>query len=60
MPHVIVKMLAGRTDELKKRLAEEITKVVMNITGNEEKLFRSVLKMLGTAIGLRKCISQTF
>jgi 4-oxalocrotonate tautomerase len=36
MPHVIVKMLSGRTDEQKKRLATEITKVVMNITGNEE------------------------
>jgi 4-oxalocrotonate tautomerase len=36
MPHVIVKMLLGRTDEQKKRLATEITKVVMNITGNEE------------------------
>jgi 4-oxalocrotonate tautomerase len=36
MPHVIVKMLSGRTDEQKQRLAEEITKVVMNITGNGE------------------------
>ena len=36
MPHVIVKMLAGRTDEQKKKLADEITKVVMDITGNEE------------------------
>ena len=36
MPHVIVKMLTGRTEEQKKRLAEEITKVVMNITGNQE------------------------
>lgn len=36
MPHVMVKMLSGRTDEQKTRLAEEITKVVMNITGNQE------------------------
>jgi 4-oxalocrotonate tautomerase len=36
MPHVIVKMLSGRTDEQKKRLATGITNVVMNITGNEE------------------------
>jgi 4-oxalocrotonate tautomerase len=36
MPHVIVKMLEGRTDEQKTRLAEEITKVIMNITGNKE------------------------
>jgi 4-oxalocrotonate tautomerase len=36
MPHVIIKMLEGRTDEQKTRLAEEITKVVMKHTGNEE------------------------
>ena len=36
MPHIIVKMLSGRSDEQKTRLAKEITKVVMNITGNQE------------------------
>jgi 4-oxalocrotonate tautomerase len=36
MPHVIVKMLSGRSDKQKKQLAEEITKVVMRITGNGE------------------------
>jgi 4-oxalocrotonate tautomerase len=36
MPHVIVKMLAGRSDVQKKQLADEITKVVMRITGNDE------------------------
>jgi len=36
MPHVIVKMLSGRSDKQKKHLAEEITKVVMRITGNGE------------------------
>lgn len=36
MPHVIVKMLSGRSDELKAQLAEEITKVVMKLTGNTE------------------------
>jgi 4-oxalocrotonate tautomerase len=36
MPHVIVKMLPGRTNEQKKQLAAAITKAVMNITGNEE------------------------
>lgn len=36
MPHVIIKMLAGRTDEQKKNLADEITKVVMKHTGNSE------------------------
>ncbi|HZC57343.1 MAG TPA: tautomerase family protein [Xanthobacteraceae bacterium] len=29
MPHVIVKLYAGRTDQQKTRLAEEITKTVM-------------------------------
>jgi 4-oxalocrotonate tautomerase len=28
MPHVIVKMLPGRSDQLKRRLAEEITRAV--------------------------------
>lgn len=36
MPHVIVKMLSGRSDRQKKQLAEQITKVVMRITGNGE------------------------
>jgi 4-oxalocrotonate tautomerase len=36
MPHVIVKMLSGRSDKQKKQLAQEITKVVVRITGNGE------------------------
>lgn len=36
MPHIIVKMISGRSDELKTKLAEEITKVVMKATGNKE------------------------
>ena len=32
MPHVIVKMISGRSDELKTKLAEEITRVVMKAT----------------------------
>ncbi|MGH7159722.1 MAG: tautomerase family protein [Acetobacteraceae bacterium] len=36
MPHVIVKLLAGRTREQKARIAEEITKAVMATTGNGE------------------------
>ena len=36
MPHVIVKMLSGRSDEQKTKLADEITKVVMKMTGNSE------------------------
>jgi 4-oxalocrotonate tautomerase len=36
MPHVIVKMLTGRSHKQKQQLAEEITKVVMKHTGNSE------------------------
>jgi 4-oxalocrotonate tautomerase len=36
MPHVIVKMLTGRSGKQKQQLAEEITKVVMKHTGNSE------------------------
>jgi 4-oxalocrotonate tautomerase len=36
MPHIIVKMISGRPDDLKTKLAEEITQVVMRHTGNEE------------------------
>lgn len=36
MPHVIIKMLAGRTAEQKKKLAEAITRVVMAETANSE------------------------
>jgi 4-oxalocrotonate tautomerase len=34
MPHVIIKMASGRSEELKTKLAEEITKVIMKHTGN--------------------------
>jgi len=37
MPHVIVKLYPGRTDEQKRRLAEEITKDVVEIAKCEEK-----------------------
>lgn len=38
MPHVIVKLYPGRTEDQKKRLTEEITKDVMDILICEEKL----------------------
>jgi 4-oxalocrotonate tautomerase len=38
MPHVIVKLWPGRTDEQKRRLAEEITKDVVEIVHCEEKV----------------------
>jgi len=37
MPHVIVKLYPGRTDEQKTRLAEEIVKDVVTIAKCEEK-----------------------
>ena len=37
MPHVIVKLYPGRTEEQKRRLAEAITKDVMTIALCEEK-----------------------
>ena len=37
MPHVIVKMLPGRTEDQKQRLAEAITKDLMAIAQCEEK-----------------------
>lgn len=36
MPHVIVKLLPGRSEQQKSRLAEAITKDVMSITKCEE------------------------
>lgn len=36
MPHVIVKLYAGRSDEQKKLLAEEITKTIMTTLGSRE------------------------
>lgn len=37
MPHVIVKLYPGRSGEVKARLAEEITKCVMDVAKCEEK-----------------------
>lgn len=36
MPHIIVKLWPGQSEEQKARLAEAITKDVMNIFNNEE------------------------
>lgn len=36
MPHVIVKMYAGRSEEQKRKLAEAVTKAVVAVTGNGE------------------------
>jgi len=36
MPHVIVKLLSGRTEQQKVRIAAEVTKAIMASTGNGE------------------------
>ena len=36
MPHVIVKLLSGRSEQQKARIADEVTKAIMAITGNGE------------------------
>ncbi|OKO71485.1 tautomerase family protein [Bradyrhizobium sp. AS23.2] len=36
MPHVIVKLYSGRSDEQKKLLANEITKTIMATLGSKE------------------------
>ena len=37
MPHVIVKLLVGKTEQQKKDLADAIVRDVVACTGNEEK-----------------------
>jgi len=36
MPHVIVKMFSGRTDQQKTRLADEVTNAVTRVLGLDE------------------------
>ncbi len=36
MPHVIVKLLSGRSEQQKARIADEVTKAIMATTGNGE------------------------
>lgn len=37
MPHVVIKMYPGRTQEQKQKLADSVTKAVMESIGVEEK-----------------------
>ena len=37
MPHIIVKMFAGRSDEVKQQLAHAITKTLIDTIGSSEK-----------------------
>ncbi len=36
MPHVIVKLLSGRSEDQKARIADEVTEAIMASTGNGE------------------------
>ncbi|RKK02340.1 4-oxalocrotonate tautomerase [Pseudoroseomonas wenyumeiae] len=36
MPHVIVKIYTGQTEQQKARIAEEVTKAVMGATGHKD------------------------
>lgn len=36
MPHIVVKMIEGRSDAQKKDLAEELAKAVMSVLGSKE------------------------
>jgi 4-oxalocrotonate tautomerase len=36
MPHVIIKLSSGRSEQQKARIAEEVTKTIMATTGNGE------------------------
>jgi 4-oxalocrotonate tautomerase len=36
MPHVIVKLYPGRTEEMKKTLADEITKTLIKVLNSKE------------------------
>lgn len=36
MPHVIVKLLSGRSEQQKAKIAEEVTKAIMATTQNNE------------------------
>ena len=47
MPHVIVKLYPGRTEEQKKRLAEEITRDVVRIAKCEEKAVSVAFEEVG-------------
>jgi 4-oxalocrotonate tautomerase len=36
MPHIVVKMYPADSEEQKEKLAKEITKVIVNVTGKSE------------------------
>ena len=36
MPHVVIKLYAGRSDQEKQRLADEVAKAVISVLGSSE------------------------
>lgn len=39
MPHIIIKLFKGKSEEQKKKLASELTKTAMNVIGYGEESF---------------------
>lgn len=60
MPHVIVKLYPGRSEEQKTRLAEEIVKDVIAIAKCEEKSVSVAFEEVNLRNGQRKSIDRTF
>ena len=51
MPHVIVKLWPGKSEQQKKRLADAITKDVMEILGYGEKSISVALEEVRSGLG---------
>ncbi len=60
MPHVIVKLWPGKSENQKTRLAEAITKDVMEILHYGTSRFQSRWKKSNRKIGWNKCTNLTF
>ncbi len=60
MPHVIVKLYPGRTEDQKQRLAEAITKDVMTIAKCEEKSVSVAIEEIDPTQWAEKCIGLKF
>jgi len=60
MPHVLVKLYAGRTDQQKAKLAEAITKTVMTTLKLEEESISSRSKMSCRRSGQKRSTSRIF
>ena len=59
MPHVIVKMYAGRAEPEKKALAEEITRAVSKTLGYGDDAVSAASRMWHRRIGPKKSIGPT-